>query len=319
MRTPLTALAVVLVLAVGGPALASDAAQRAKPKPDLKITQVEVTGTTSLSVSVQLKNAGTRKAGSSTVALTVSRDATASSDDAVVGTVKAPKVKPRKKAELTATVQVPAPTVGTYYLIACADSTDKLKERKEGNNCRASAALTVSTVTVTGAATAGGSVTAATSAGVCSGATCTVPSGAATVTLTPVAAAGNSFAGWSGASCPGTTDTQKRRVITNPTATVACTATFAPSRAVTYNTGGAPASAVAATTTAGSCAVNGANTGGCTVPSGAATVTLTASSTSGGLAFNGWSGDAACTTTNATVTITNPTADLTCTAAYLPI
>jgi hypothetical protein len=177
----------------------------------------------------------------------------------------------------------------------------------------------VQTVTVSGTATAGGSVTTATTAGVCTGTTCTVPSGAATVTLTPVAAAGNSFVGWSGASCSGTTDAQKRRVITDPTAAVACTVTFAVSRAVNCTTGGAPASAVTATTTAGSCAVTGASAGSCTVPSGAATVTLTAGQAPSGYAFNGRLGDPACTTVATTVTITNPTADVTCIAAYLLI
>lgn len=121
---------------------------QAAPRPDLAAA-VGLAGTTvapgaTASVSVTTANKGKARAGKSLTRLHLSPDPSWSKTDPVVGTVKTKALAPRKKLKAATTVTVPAGTApGTWYVVACADAARKVKEAKEGNNCRASAALTV--------------------------------------------------------------------------------------------------------------------------------------------------------------------------------
>ena len=281
-----------------------------------------------VTVSALVKNKGSKRAARSRTEFFLSKDSRRSADDASLGNLPTPKLKPKAGRTLLGALALPVGSQpGAYRLIACADATGVVKERKEQNNCKASgSAVTLpggppppGKVNVNAAANVGGSVAVSgVSGGACTGTFCVLTSGASTVTFTPTAAAGYRFGGWSG--CTGFTGTTAI-TFTNPTASQDCTAGFV--RQVTINWTVVPlvpvvglGGTVTGVASHGSCtASNPLNgSGSCLVDAGVGTVTLLASPLLLPT-FKGWTGAGCASLTNPLV-LTSPNAGLTCTASF---
>ncbi len=74
----------------------------------------------------------------------LSRDRTHSTSDRLLGSRAVPKLRPARHSSFAKSWTIPASTgTGTWYVVACADASHKVRESHESNNCRASASLTV--------------------------------------------------------------------------------------------------------------------------------------------------------------------------------
>jgi len=205
-RAKSVASAAVLLLAVSGSAATAGApADHAKKAKQADLVVKSVTGSVtgrSAAVSAIVTNKPGKKKGkkskASAVAFVLSTDAAVGAGDTTLGRLATPKLKPKKSATVAGTLAIPATTpAGSYYVVACADADDVVKEKKEQNNCSASTAkVTVAatgTVTVTYSSSIPGlgNVTGTASNGTCvadpisGGGVCTVTAGVGTVTLTP--------------------------------------------------------------------------------------------------------------------------------------
>ena len=122
-------------------------ASAARSAPDLVVTAFKAPAAPAgtAKVTVTIRNGGTRPAGKSTVRFLVSRDARLGKGDVrVARTARVKALKPRKAVTIKATLKLPSLASGSWRLLACADGARKVRERKEGNNCRASSkALTI--------------------------------------------------------------------------------------------------------------------------------------------------------------------------------
>ena len=284
-----------------------------------------------VSVVASVKNKGNKKARKTQTGFFLSTDGTKSPGDASLGTLPTRKIKPKRTRVVSGALALPAGLQpGVYRLIACADVTRVVRERKEQNNCKASrTSVTLpggpapaGKVTVAATATPGGTVAASgISGGACVGTFCTLTSGAGTVTFTPTAAAGYEFTGWTG--CTGFTGTTAI-TFTNPTESKSCTATFV--RQVTISWTAAPVPVVLLGSVAGSAShgtctgsdpITGA--GSCTADAGVGTVVLTAIPTVG-FRLAGWSAISGQTCDGAasgnTMTFTAPAAAKGCVATF---
>jgi hypothetical protein len=97
------------------------------------------------SASDTVNNGGNAAAGASTTRYWLSLDTKKSGTDILLGTRAVPGLAIGASSAGATGVTVPAAmSVGTYYLLACADDLKKVAESNEKNNCRASA----TTVTV---------------------------------------------------------------------------------------------------------------------------------------------------------------------------
>lgn len=94
----------------------------------------------SFHLGATVANKGRKGAKRSALRFYLSRDRARSADDLAAGEVPVKKVKARKKRTVSGNVHVPVGASGTYWVVACADATGKVKETKERNNCRASKA-----------------------------------------------------------------------------------------------------------------------------------------------------------------------------------
>jgi len=118
----------------------------AKKKPDLVEQAVSApkaaTAGDSFEVSDTVKNKGKKKAGKSKTSFVLSKDDKAGHGDIdLIGSRQVPKLKPRKTSSGITAVEVSAGTPpGTWFLLACADADDAVKEKSEANNCEAAAA-----------------------------------------------------------------------------------------------------------------------------------------------------------------------------------
>ncbi len=210
----------LLVLIAAG--LAWPAAATASARPDLTVKSLggipaSIAAGRSFSVTDVTANVGTARASASKTSYLLSRDASAGSGDIGLGARDVSGLAAGASSRGSRSVTVPAATkIGSYRLIACADSAKRVAESSEGNNCRASASdvvvlpppgyfprpakpLTVSPTLQPSRAdskrigTGGGTVAATAANG--TRFTLTVPPKALlsdeTVTLTPVAAIGN--------------------------------------------------------------------------------------------------------------------------------
>ena len=95
----------------------------------------------SFSVTDTVQNQGSVGAGASTTRYYLSPDTTKGAGDTLLtGTRSVPALAAGATSNGSQNVTVPGGTsVGTYFLIACADDTGVVPESHEGNNCRASA------------------------------------------------------------------------------------------------------------------------------------------------------------------------------------
>jgi hypothetical protein len=227
-------LVLVVAAATAVPSVAAVGAAQAKPAPPrAELVTKAVTGSLSngkVTVESTVKNKGTKKAGPSQTAFYLSTDATRSSRDAALGTVKTGRIKPKRSKPAAGVFALPSPlAAGSYRILACADSGTKLKERNETNNCKASKVTIAVTVTAAATASPGGTIAvSAMTGGTCAGTVCTF-TGPGAVTFTPTPDPGHRFGYWTGDSCtgqepgPGNTIT-----FISPTKTKACTGVFVP-------------------------------------------------------------------------------------------
>ena len=121
-------LALVPLLAVALLPAAADAAAR---KADLTVSRASVSADQQVAVSV--RNAGPRVAKPSTLQVSLSRGSTR------VAVATAPVKRLAAGRTLKATVRLAAPNglaAGSYVVIVCADGARKVREAREGNNCR---------------------------------------------------------------------------------------------------------------------------------------------------------------------------------------
>lgn len=128
--------ACLVPLAVAEPATAAG-------RPDLKVVGLSATpGTVEagdrLTVTETTVNTGRTKAGRTVTRFHLSADRAWSKGDAVLGKRRVKALRPDARHRATSALTVPAATeAGTWYVVACADATRKVRETKEGNNCRA--------------------------------------------------------------------------------------------------------------------------------------------------------------------------------------
>ena len=140
-------LLVALGLAVGAMTVAAAPALAASA--DLVVTKVLLGSTSvraghSLEVTDVTANQGNARAGASVTKYYLSRDRTRGSHDVLLGKRSVGRLGPGKHSRGSVTVTVPKATAATtYHVIACADGSRKVAEKREGNNCLASGKLTV--------------------------------------------------------------------------------------------------------------------------------------------------------------------------------
>lgn len=136
----------VAMLWAAAPAGAAD-------RPDLAVARVTASGVTAscsdkgcrvrLTARARVVNRGSRRARATKLGFLLSRDARPDSDDRTAGSrrIAATRGGRRRTARVALTFARVEP--GVHRLIACADVTRRVRERREGNNCRAGAPFTV--------------------------------------------------------------------------------------------------------------------------------------------------------------------------------
>ena len=126
------------------------------PRADLVVTRTlpqanEVVAGNRLVVRFTTRNRGSRSAPRATTRFHLSSDRRPGRGDLVLaGELKTPGLRPGRSSTGVARVTVPSATpAGRYFVIACADSGRKVRERSEGNNCRSSRRrLTITATTI---------------------------------------------------------------------------------------------------------------------------------------------------------------------------
>ena len=117
------------------------------PHPDLVEASVVVAQRTveaggMLRVADATRNRGDAKARPSTTGYSLSRERARGPVDARLGGRPVGSLAPHATSRGSATVRVPASTAtGSYRVLACADTRDRVRESAERNNCRASTRL----------------------------------------------------------------------------------------------------------------------------------------------------------------------------------
>lgn len=96
-----------------------------------------------LSVSVKVRNGGSRKASATRTAFYLSRDAKLDRRDVLLGKKKTGSLRPNQTRVVRLSQRVPAGTTpASYRVLACADVGRAVRESREGNNCTASSGST---------------------------------------------------------------------------------------------------------------------------------------------------------------------------------
>ena len=94
-----------------------------------------------VAVDETTRNAGRAKAARSQTSFYFSRDNVYNASDRRLGTRLVPALKPGGRNTDRTRLVVPSTTpTGRWYVLACADATRKVRESREGNNCRATSA-----------------------------------------------------------------------------------------------------------------------------------------------------------------------------------
>ena len=138
-----------LALIVTAALLAVAAPAGAASRPDLKVGSVSAGAGTveagaKLKVGDATKNSGRRPAKASKTGYYLSSDARKSASDFLVATRRLRKLGARKTSRGSTTATVPPSlTPGTWFVLACADATKKVRESNERNNCRTGPKLSV--------------------------------------------------------------------------------------------------------------------------------------------------------------------------------
>ena len=140
----------LVLLLIGALILATPAAAKQPPKPDLVVTSLTApagsvaTGST-VSLGATVRNQGGIQAHPSKLGFFLSRDGARSGDDLALGElVSIRALESGRKSTQGTPATIPTDTVsGDYSLLACADVRAKVSEKKENNNCRAAQLLLV--------------------------------------------------------------------------------------------------------------------------------------------------------------------------------
>jgi hypothetical protein len=117
-------------------------ATAAPARPDLGVRSLSVPATASAGSAIEarlaVRNAGRRPAKRTTVTFHLSANRKLDKRDTRLQTTAAVKALKRGKSRsVKVRLAIPGTTKsGAYFLLACADGTRRLRERKEGNNCR---------------------------------------------------------------------------------------------------------------------------------------------------------------------------------------
>jgi hypothetical protein len=320
----LTVLALLTALTAGAmaPAEAAHRHKKHKNRADLALTSMVATITGGeVTVTFDVRNKGRRPADANQARIYMSIDATADGIDTLVGQVRVPRLDPKQREEVKATLQVPiAMTPSVYHVISCADAQSKVKERSEYNNCRGTKNYMLTPAVVRVDSTAGGSVsTSSVSGGSCRGTLCGFAPGQGNVTFTPKPNFMYRFSGWSG--CTGYNEGPNHAItFTSVGTSQVCHAAFTPIYTlrwgVSYTFGAS--GYVTATGTDVTCTAP-SSSGSCVFNNAGSSVTLTA--TPGLLStFNGWANGSAGACDGVIngnqVTITGPIGDKSCIAKF---
>ena len=118
-RVALALLALVLAASAAAPATAAHASRHHRPNLVVSAVDLTVTGR-AVSGTVTVRNAGDVRAARSTTAVGAELIAT-------------PALRAGHRARLVVATTVPA---GATRLLVCADATHRIRERREGDNCR---------------------------------------------------------------------------------------------------------------------------------------------------------------------------------------
>ena len=111
---------------------------------DLEFLPTRITRGELLLVAQTTRNIGSGTAGASTTRVYLSRDASPSDDDLLLDETAAIGSLERGESQgLGVAAEVTAPALGTYYVIACADDTERRSEVTNTNNCRVGDTVTV--------------------------------------------------------------------------------------------------------------------------------------------------------------------------------
>ena len=170
MRIRLVGVLIAVVAGLLAGATAAGAAGAA-PRGDLTVPRAKLqslraaTGST-FGLKVRIRNASSRRvAGRSVVRLLLSRDNKRGGGDRTLqpaaarsvqfGRVRPGKTSRRRKVTLSLPASIAA---GPYYVLACADGANRVKERSERNNCRAVATILVLQAAPGGAAPNGSDI-----------------------------------------------------------------------------------------------------------------------------------------------------------------
>lgn len=133
LAAPMRSLALVPLLAVALLPAAADAAAR---KADLAVSSASLSS--NQQITVKVRNAGPGVAKPSRLQLWLSRDKRRHAADVAVASARVKRLRARRAVTATARVATPpAVAAGSYVVIACADGAGKVREKREGNNCRA--------------------------------------------------------------------------------------------------------------------------------------------------------------------------------------
>lgn len=131
------ALGAALFLTTGSAAGAAD--------PDLEVTMLidppsVLPAGAEFSTAAMVANRGSRVSPGSQTRFYLSANTTQGSSDLVLGSRTTRRLAPKSESLRTLRIELPASTSpGEYFLLACADSAQKVRERVERNNCIASA------------------------------------------------------------------------------------------------------------------------------------------------------------------------------------
>ena len=111
------------------------------PGPDLRVAALEAQQRAAspglLRVPTTVRNAGTRRAGASSTVFRLSRDR-GLGGDLRLGSVDMASLRAGRSRTRTVELRVPTGlTAGDWFVLACADGRAEVRERREGNNCRA--------------------------------------------------------------------------------------------------------------------------------------------------------------------------------------
>jgi CARDB len=143
LRHPLLPRAACVAVALALLAVAAAPAGAARPRADLTISafsvpRVPVAAGAAVTVRVRTRNAGRRRATRSVTRLYLSRDARRNGGDRKLRSIRVPALAPRRSRRASVRAILPAGTHARgYRLLACADASGRIAERRERNNCRA--------------------------------------------------------------------------------------------------------------------------------------------------------------------------------------